>query len=257
MSFTEAEKKLIAGLSKEDKATFDALPSDEKKQEMLALMATIAATTGADVEVEEYKQTGDEDCTILSPGGLGLGVGAKVTARFLGIVPMHSTEPKENWTEKVIEGKTVWLNHFYKFESLDGKRTFGIYKSPMLNKVLTKVFTTATRPTVTPINPIITLTYDGIVEGKEELQKRYNFTLNKGTKCHAFRVAVDKFAVIDPYFKGICNYLKSPLPNLGEKEDVDALELAARNWNQQQRVGDLSNNALLGQAEGEAAQIGM
>jgi len=251
VEFTTEEKATIKAFSKEERASFDSLPSDIERKEMLILMGGIMGAS-SDVEVEQVSTQADDNCMILAPSGLGLKAGTVITARLLGTVPMFSTEPKENWDKVEVEGKVVFVNRFYKFESLDGSRTFGIFKSPMLNKVLPKIPTKASNPNVA-INPVIRIQYDGKIADKEVLKAEYDFELLTGKEAHAFRIAVEKGVTYDSYYRGAINYLKNPLPNLGEKETIGGMELASRNWNSLQRVG---GNAAIAH-EGHTNQLSM
>jgi len=252
--FTKQEEAMIKAFSKEERASFDAIPTDAERKSMLMLMAGIMGSANAGVEIEEVKATGEEQDPILAPSGLGLKAGTTITARLLGTVPMFSTEPKENWEEKTIEGRLVFVNHYYRFEDLNTGSTFGIYKSPMLNKVLTKLPTKASNKNVAS-NPIVSLRYEGKIEDKEVLKTKYGFDLQKGTSAHAFVVGLEKGLTYDAYRRGIVNYLKSPIPNFGEKELVDDLTLAQRNWNSLERLN--GNVGEVGQDVAGQAQLSM
>lgn len=244
VEFTAEEQKLIKSFNKEERETFDSLPSDKDRKEMLSLVAALSGSTtsASDIEIEEVGATGEESDLILVPNGLGLKAGTKIKARFLGTVPMFSVEPKENWPEVIIEGRTVFTNHYYKFEDIETGRTFGIYQSPMLKNVLTKIPTHSSNKNVSK-DPIVTIQYDGKIEDKALLKERYGFELQKGSAAHAFVVGIEKGIIYNKYRRGIVNYLRSPLPNFGDKEKLSDMELAQRNWENLEKVnGNVAAN---------------
>ena len=176
--------------------------------------------------------------------------GEVVGGRFLGTVPMFSLEFKENWEEMIVEGKKVYTNQHYAFERKDGSR-FGIHDSRATLWVLEKIATKATNPTLE--NPIVKISYVGIVTGKDRLEKDYGVVLKTGNQAHVCTVETDKTAVIDRYAAGAINLLRNPMPNLGKKEKLSHFEQNKLNYEKaQERL--MSQPAIDG---GSAAQLPM
>jgi hypothetical protein len=208
-----------------------------------ALMAGLT-TSKAGVALVDVATTGEESLPILmfdhdgDKGPLGIKKGQTITGRFRGTVPMSSTDFKENWKDEVIEGKTVYTNRYFEFETMDGKSRFGIYQNPFLNKVLPKLATKASISKVEK-NPVVSMTYLGIIEGREVLAKEYDLQLTKGNSAHVVNVKLEAGVAYDPYFRGCANLLKSAQPNFGSKEKLSGLAQSDVDWARIQRANGL------------------
>lgn len=240
------QEKIVKAFSAEELEAFKALPSDERRIEMLEMIASTALATDVTGDFEEISGADEqEDVTILSAGGLGCQAGQVFVARFLGTVPMFSQDFKENWEEHVIEGRTVYMNSYYLFENAKTGKKFGLYKAPCLNKVLPKVPTKASNGNVAA-NPLVRITYVGKIKGKDVLRDKYDLVLTSGNEAHVHTVELERGIRFDRYRPGVVNYLKNPIPNLGAKEKLSTLDQAQRDWAQLEMVNGGEAQAAIG-----------
>lgn len=170
----------------------------------------------------EVPANGREDNTLYA--------GDEIGGEFLGTVPMFSTEPKENWGEEIVDGKKIWTNKHYAFKRADGTM-FGLFATSTLWK-LQKIATSATHQAIK--NPLVKVSYVGLVEGKEVLKEKYGIELTSGSKAHVCKLAHSKDARISEYTKGCVNLLRSPKPTFGEKSNLSSFEQDVANFEKMQ-----------------------
>lgn len=166
----------------------------------------------------EIPATGREENTLYA--------GDEIGGEFLGTNPMFSTEPKENWDEQLVDGKKIWVNKHYAFKKADGT-LFGLFATSTLWK-LQKIATSATNPSIK--NPMVKVSYIGLVEGKEVLKEQYGVEITSGNKAHVCKLAHSRDAKISEYTKGCVNLLRSPKPTFGEKSNLSAFEQDVMNF---------------------------
>mgnify|MGYP001235101543 CR=1 FL=1 len=153
--------------------------------------------------------------------------GEKIGGEFLGTVPMYSSDMKENWEERIIDGKKWFYNEHYLFKNAAGK-LFGVHASSSLWK-LGKISTQATSGSI-PTNPKVEITYVGLVVGKELLEQKYGIKIKTGNKAHVFEVRTSKDAYIDEFKPGTINYTRKPVPMTRNTEKLSALDQSLRNF---------------------------
>lgn len=201
---------VFAALSAEEQAEISIMSMDEKV-DALELIASLNAslTVGGDTAFKDAKPEQD-NAVILSPGGMGLRAGTKFRAYLLGTVHIFSKDIKENWKEFKGKTQTFFYNSNYKFRDMNGKE-FGIWSSPTL-RILEKIPTHASLPSIVKADPLVEIHYVGKVEGKEVLKQQYGIELTKGNAAHVFTVKVAEGVTYNPYIKGCVNSLNSPTP---------------------------------------------
>jgi hypothetical protein len=249
LKLTGDQEKLITSFTKEEREAFEAL-KDDKKVEMLELIQATAAPVVVDLEFEDVGADEEEDITILSSGGLGCKAGTVFVAEFLGTMPMFSKAAKENWDEIEVEGVPIWVNHYYVFRNPKTGKKFGLYKAPFLNRVLPKVPTAATNPTIA--NPVIKITYVDKVKGKDKLKELYDFELQSGNEAHVHLVQLPKGLRYDRYRSGFCNYLRPAVPAIKGKEKLSLKEQMEKDWAQIENLNS-GGQAQLGHVREQAA----
>lgn len=217
---------IFAGLSIEEQAEISMMSMDEKVQ-ALELIASLSAsaTIGGDMAFKEAKPEQD-NAVILSPGGIGLRPGTTFRAYLLGTVHIFSKEVKENWKEFKGKTQTFFYNSNYKFRDMNGKE-FGIWSSPTL-RILEKIPTHASLPSIVKADPLVEIHYVGKVEGKEVLKQEYGIELTKGNAAHVFKVKVADNVQYNPYIKGCVNSLNSPVPVENDSASPVSREEATR-----------------------------
>jgi len=217
---------VLADYSEKEKEAFLKL-SDEDKQAEVDLLLSIqaSATASVDVEFKDVKPEQD-NINILTAGGPGLRAGAKIRAYLLGTVHIFSKEFKENWKEFQGETTTFYYNTYLKFRGLDGKE-FGIWGSATL-RMLEKVPTHASLPTMVKEDPMVEISYVGKIEGRERLEKEFGIIIKQGNSAHVFNAKVAASAQYDAYVKGCVNSLNSPTPTENGAGPVISREEATR-----------------------------
>lgn len=246
---------VLKALATDDRTAYNALPSDEHRLQTLEFILeqqAMAATTIDDAEFEIVAaDDGGEDIPVYASGKLGCAKGTIFKAiEFLGTMPMFSFEFKENWDrEKAPNGKTFYRNHYYLFKNPKTGKRFGLFKAPCLNKVLPKLPTMESAPSVVKVNPLINIEYVGMVEGRDVLADKYDLKITTGNQAHVHIVAVQRDVKWDRYRRGVVNYLRNPIPNLGEEAQLDALGQAEKDWDQLEM---LNGNTIVGNAALEA-----
>jgi len=229
--------EVVAGLDQKLQAIFNGLSASEQaeiaimnmeeKVQSLELIASLAAsaTIGGDMGFKDAKP--EQDSTvILSPGGIGLRPGTTFRAYLLGTVHIFSKDMKENWKEFKGKNQTFFYNSNYKFADMNGKE-FGIWSSPTL-RILEKIPTHASLPSIVKANPLVEIHYVGKVEGKEVLKQQYGIELTKGNAAHVFTVKVADGVQYNPYIKGCVNSLNSPVPVESDSANPVSREEATR-----------------------------
>jgi hypothetical protein len=217
---------IFNGLSASEQAEI-ALMNMEEKVQSLELIASLAASAsiGGDMAFKVAKP--EQDSTvILSPGGIGLRAGTTFRAYLLGTVHIFSKDMKENWKEFKGKTQTFFYNSNYKFRDMNGKE-FGIWSSPTL-RILEKIPTHASLPSIVKADPLVEITYVGKIEGKEVLKQEYGIELTKGNAAHVFTVKVAEGVQYNPYIKGCVNSLNSPVPVESDSASPVSREEATR-----------------------------
>lgn len=240
------DAELIKGLSKEDLKEFNELSDAEKKGVLVALQ--MKKTGHKEVEVTKLKMDEDQATDpMIAVNSLGFKAGDTIVARFMGTVPMFSKEEKENWKKISYDNKIFFESSYFRFEREDGT-TFGLYGYSGL-AMLHKVHTKANNPTLKQ-NPMVSIKYIGLIEGKERLKAEFGITLTSGNSSHVFDLGIEKTAIVERYTKGVLNYLKAPFPTFANSSDdqKDPHIIAQENWDRQQ--------AIIRQAADASKQIG-
>ena len=163
--------------------------------------------------------------------------GDEIGGEFLGTKPMFSTEPKENWDEQVIEGRKVWTNKHYVFRKADGS-LIGLFASSTLWK-LQKIATAATHPAIK--NPLVKVSYVGLIEGKERLKDEFGIEIKSGNKAHVCRIAHSKDARVSETVAGCVNLTQSPRPTFGKTSDLSSFDQDVANYEKMAQYA--ANNA--------------
>lgn len=156
--------------------------------------------------------------------------GDEIGGEFLGTAPMFSTEPKENWNEELVDGKKIYTNKHYVFKKADGS-LFGLFATSTLWK-LQKIATSATHPQI--VNPKVKVSYVGLVEGKELLEKEFGIKITSGNKAHVCKIAHSKDARVSEYTAGCVNLLRNPRPEFGNKSNLTSFEQDVANFTKMQ-----------------------
>jgi hypothetical protein len=201
---------VLESLSAEERADILAM-EPEAQVDALEMIASLenSENVATDVEFVAAKPERD-DILILTAGGPGLRAGKKIRAFLMGTVHVFAKEMKENWKEYKGRTQTFFYNSYFKFKDINGKE-FGIWSSPTL-RILEKIPTHASTPSLVAQNPMVEIKYVGLVEGKEVLKQVYGIELTKGNKAHVFQVNVASGVRYNAYVKGCVNSLNSPFP---------------------------------------------
>lgn len=153
--------------------------------------------------------------------------GEHVEGKLIGTVPMFSMDFKENWEERLVDGKKVWFNQHYLFETSTGIK-FGVHDARASLWLLEKISTSMTNPSIK--NPYVRIDYVGLIEGKERLEKEYNIKLTTGKEAHVCTIKTEKGTIMDTYAAGALNLTRDPRPNFGSEEKVDRFTQNERNF---------------------------
>lgn len=246
-TFTTAQDQIIKNLSAEEKKIFKTLKFEDQMAYVLRIEMKEDSFDG--VEFEEINDT-LEDVTLLAPKSpsnpLGLVAGDVVIGRLLGYVNMFSESPKENW-DKIVDqesGKLFYANGYYKFQRKDGS-LFGLRSGSNLWR-LGKIATVATNPLAYRENPVVKVTYLGLIEGKEKLKADYGIEIQSGSSSHVYKIEPSKTAVVLKE-KGIVNYLNSPIPVVHSDDNRTASEIAVANYTKQAIANEKAQAMLIGQ----------
>lgn len=194
------------------------------------------------------KKKADDDTTIKA--------GTILTAEFLGTKTMYSTERKENWEKTKVGNDTYYVNKHFVFKDADGKK-FGIFRSGSLWQ-LEHLMTNASHPEVP--NPVVRLTYVGLVSGAEEL-KKHNLVLTEGEEAHVFRIDTSKSAKFVQFFKGCINLLNDPTPMKKEDNGLEGLHQDIANYQVLQSLkgrslAEIESENLIGARRDQVLSVG-
>jgi hypothetical protein len=201
---------VLADYTDKEKEAFLKLSPEDKEAEIAFLLSLqSSATAKTDVEFKDVKPE-KENINILTAGGPGLRAGAKIRAFLMGTVHVFSKEFKENWKEFQGENATFYYNNYLKFRGLDGKE-FGIWGSATL-RMLEKVPTHASLPTMVEVDPMVEISYIGKIEGRDRLESEFGIILKQGNSAHVFVAKVAATSQYNAYVKGCVNSLNSPTP---------------------------------------------
>lgn len=251
-AFTTEQQTIIKNLSAEEKKVFEGL----KHEDQLAYIVRIEMKNDSfdSVEFAEIEDT-LENVTLLAPKSpsnpLGLVAGDVVVGRLLGYVNMFSEDEKENWT-KVIDresGKLFYANGYYKFQRKDGSLV-GLRSGSNLWR-LGKIATVATNPLTIKENPVVKVTYLGLIEGKERLKAEFGIEIQSGNSSHVYKIEPAKNAVISKE-KGIINYLNSPVPVVYGNDGRSDAEIAMDNYTKQAIANEKAKALMLEQSQATA-----
>jgi hypothetical protein len=217
---------IFTALTAEEQAEVSIMSADDRVQ-ALELISSLAAsaTIGGDMTFRDAKPEQD-NTVILSPGGMGLRPGTTFRAYLLGTVHIFSKTIKENWKEFKGNTQTFYYNSNYKFRDMNGKE-FGIWASPTL-RILEKIPTHASLPSIVKADPLVEIHYVGKIEGKDLLKQEYGIELIKGNAAHVFKVKVADGVQYNPYIKGCVNSLNSPFPIESDSGNPVSREEATR-----------------------------
>jgi len=152
--------------------------------------------------------------------------GESLTGIFKGTVPMYSSEPKENWEERMIDGKKWFYSEHFLFEDQNGKQ-FGVHGGASLWR-LSKTATSATKPTIK--DPTVKVEYIDLIVGKERLEKEFGIKITAGNKAHVAKLLMSKDAVVNEYASGVINFTRKPVPMVGKSDKVDDYTQGLRNY---------------------------
>lgn len=243
MKLNKDEQALFDSFNEKEREFFLAMPSDEERKAYLDEILELSTTDDLGVEMEE-DVIREEDVPIYPVGRGPFRVGKTVKARFLGVRRIFSKEKKKHWDTRVVEGITFYINDAYIFEHPKTGKEFGLFESPMLKRVLRKTHTKASNPNIER-NPLVAITYDGLITDPVKLKNEYNFELQEGDGAHAIRCAVEKAHkdLVTPYSTGTKCWLEAPLPKVSNNKKLTAEEQDAADWERQQRLANPVNNA--------------
>ena len=228
---------LLADMTADERAEIEALSSEEqvaKLDFLLSLQSSAVVVAGEFKDIKPVK----ENINILIAGGIGLKAGTKIRAQLMGTVHVFSKEFKENWKEFQGTNATYFYNSYYKLRGADGVE-FGIWSSPTL-RMLEKIPTHASLPTLVKNDPMVEITYVGKIEGRERLAKEFGIELRQGNSAHVFQTKVEASVKYDAYVKGCVNSLNSPTPvEKSSTETVSREEATRANY---EKLMALQNN---------------
>lgn len=217
---TPAQTTIVANLSKDERKTYDGLRKESDKLSFLVTIELAGSLVPTDLDFESADQVEDQTPIIrfaTEKHPEGLKAGSTIVGKLLGYMPIFSPEAKENWTQKMFDGKVFYENGFFKFQKIDGSGTFGVYASASLWR-LKKIATKATNP-LRYENPIVKIEYVGLVEGKDVLKDKYGIEITTGNSAHVCNILVGSGQKTENLMiKGIVNYLREPKPILASTD---------------------------------------
>lgn len=185
-----------------------------------------------------------------------LKAGTTITAEFLGTKVMYSTERKENWAKEKIGNDTYYVNKHFVFQDAEGKK-FGLFRSGSLWQ-LEHLMTKASHPEI--VNPVVRLSYVGLVTGEEEL-KKHNLVLTEGDKAHIFKIDTAKTARFEQFFKGCINLLNDPSPMKKENNGLEGIHQDIANYQALQSLrgrslAEIDDEKLVGSRRDQVLAVG-
>lgn len=212
---------VFATLTPEEQKEFEAMSLEDRILE-LSMIADISESSVSLLKGANLKAAKEENINlpILTAGGPGLRAGTKIAAFFMGVHHVFSKEVKENWKPFKGNKQMYYYNSYLKFKTRDGKE-FGIWNSATLS-ILTKVLTHSSAPGIIAKDPLVAITYVGLVEGREVLERDYGIVLTTGNKAHVFTTDIEEGAQIMQYKKGVFCNLNAPTP-IESDEDSAAI----------------------------------
>lgn len=215
----------LGQLMKEPK-TVKYLAKFESQEELVAhIEKMVALTAQGNAELEaalaagavEVDTSGAVDDTPTYSFGKDIApMGILGPVEYLGTMPMTSGEFKENWEEKIIEGRTLYGSKKHKFRNVKDGSEFFIHNAPMMNNVL-RCLPTKESPLTCDLvhaNPVVFIKYLGKID-REVAKNEYGFEFTQGDETHGVKVILqdrsfDHFIERNRYAKGAVNWLAKP-----------------------------------------------
>ena len=190
--------------------------------------ATLSALAPSAGEVEFVEISNEiEQITTLAPSDFA--EGQSFVAHFLGTWHTHTKKVMANWKEIIVDGTKLYENKSYRFRNPSNGEVFGLWQSPTLKLKLEKILTASSSFGKIASDPLVKITYVGLIHGADELAK-HGVELLKGDKSHVFKVEVEKSALFDTYVKGCVNSLNSPTPSIVGKSTLTQDEATKANY---------------------------